>query len=85
MSERQTSRPWGDDGPDRPAPGRGAEDEHDDFEGSFEELGASDLRETLRRGEAELRAFVQRHPVAVLCGALAMGFLVGRLIREEEP
>ncbi len=43
----------------------------------------SDPDGSLREGEERVRDFIRRHPVPVVLGALALGFAVARLLRED--
>jgi hypothetical protein len=44
----------------------------------------ADLGETLRRQEERIRVFAAAHPVPVLMGAFALGYLLARLVRRGE-
>lgn len=41
-----------------------------------------DARAALSDADRKVRGFVQEHPVATLVGALALGYVVGRLLRK---
>jgi hypothetical protein len=48
----------------------------------FSELLPHSLRETLTSQEDHLRELIRSHPLAVVFGALALGFAVARWMRE---
>jgi hypothetical protein len=54
---------------------------HGDGEG-FEELIPQTVMDTLAEQERRMREFIRSHPLAVVAGALALGFVVARAIRE---
>jgi hypothetical protein len=41
-----------------------------------------DARAALSDADRKVRGFVQEHPVATLVGALALGYVVGRVLRK---
>ncbi len=43
----------------------------------------SELRETLAHADVTVRTFVRDHPVMSVAGAVAAGYLVGRLFRRR--
>lgn len=43
----------------------------------------SELRETLAHADVTVRTFVRDHPVLSVAGAVAAGYLVGRLFRRR--
>jgi hypothetical protein len=45
---------------------------------------AGDLRETLQQHEERVRAFAIAHPVPVLIGAFAIGYLLARVVMRGE-
>jgi hypothetical protein len=51
--------------------------------GSAAGLGSPELRASVQEGEEMVREFIRRHPVPVVLGALALGFAVARLLRED--
>jgi hypothetical protein len=58
------------------------------FAHSAEPLDGSDdllppsLVDAWSEQEARLREFIRAHPLAVVCGALALGFVVARSVRD---
>lgn len=54
------------------------------FDGAFGALDGGDLRETLREAEPRVREMLARHPVPLLLGALAAGYLIARLMRGDD-
>lgn len=75
MSERHALRHTPDHGPD----GRGRD------EGSASQgPDLDEIREVLRHREAQIRDFLLAHPLPVLLGALAGGYLLARLVRGGE-
>lgn len=48
----------------------------------FSELFPHSLRETLTAQEDHLRELIRSHPIAAVCGALALGFAVARWLRD---
>jgi len=51
--------------------------------GSSTGLGSPELRGSLREGEERVREFIREHPVPVVLGALALGYAVARLLRDD--
>jgi hypothetical protein len=51
--------------------------------GDIAELLPPGLEETLRASDERARAFIREHPVPVVLGALALGFVGARLFRSD--
>jgi hypothetical protein len=50
---------------------------------TLERLVPRELQDAFLEREARVRRFIQTHPVPVVLGALAVGFLLARLVRED--
>jgi hypothetical protein len=53
----------------------------EDAEG-FSELLSPTVKEALSEQENQMRALIRAHPVTAVVGALALGFLAARFLRE---
>jgi len=53
------------------------------FGTEFDELIPHSLRQTFAAQEDHLRELIRSHPVAAVCGALALGFAFARWLRRE--
>lgn len=75
--ERRTSEH--DTGSDPGAHGNGG-----DYDEGFGVFGGDELRESLLAAEPRVRELLASHPVPLLLGALAAGYLLARLVRRVD-
>ena len=67
----------------QPAPGiPGGANPPDETEDTLQ-VRLSELRETLAHADLTVRTFVRDHPVMSVAGAVATGYLAGRLFRRR--